>query len=284
MKLSGVQMAQVFLAALIFCLSVAMMGTAGHTLQAYRGQSGTNPWWLPLWNEHFNVRGTNSLIGSAALSTVTTLGFIILCFVPKSHHSGGPTQAESPLKKKQDQLNLPKRPTHFAFTSILLTLPSASVSLSIVIYVHVLNHVSPRTETIQTWTCKLRNQRPLNVDAVVPSGVSNHQFARLCAESKFAHYTSLVVFLLQAIMLVGAVLGWVVDKWHAHKHRKQQWQETSSVVEMSMHLGPNSRSDTENSRTDVAAAAAAKDEESGGVRKETHVSVQPLRNMAPSRY
>ncbi|KAK7543896.1 hypothetical protein JOL62DRAFT_72286 [Phyllosticta paracitricarpa] len=264
MKLSGVQMAQVFLAALIFCLSVAMMGTAGHTLQAYRGQSGTNPWWLPLWNEHFNVRGTNSLIGSAALSTVTTLGFIILCFVPK--------------------LNLPKRPTHFAFTSILLTLPSASVSLSIVIYVHVLNHVSPRTETIQTWTCKLRNQRPLNVDAVVPSGVSNHQFARLCAESKFAHYTSLVVFLLQAIMLVGAVLGWVVDKWHAHKHRKQQWQETSSVVEMSMHLGPNSRSDTENSRTDVAAAAAAKDEESGGVRKETHVSVQPLRNMAPSRY
>lgn len=265
MKLSGAQMAQLCLAALVFCLSVAIMGTAGHTLQTYRGQSGTNPYWLPLWSEHFNVRGTNSLIGSAAFSTVTTLGFIILCFVPK--------------------FNLPKRPTHFAFLSILLTLPSASVTLSIVIYVHVLNYASPRTETIQTWTCKLQNQRPLNVNAAVPSGVSNHQFGTLCAESKFAHYTSLVVFLLQAIMLVGAVLGWVVDKWHAHKNRKQQWQETSSVVEMSMHLGPNSRSDTENSIATTDVVAAAKDEELGaGAHKETHVSVQPLRNMAPSRY
>lgn len=88
-KLSKVQMAQVAVAALVFCLSVAIMGTAGHSLQVYRGQSSTNPWWLPLWNQHFNVRGTNSLIGSSAFSTVTTLVFIALCFVPKvsnAHH------------------------------------------------------------------------------------------------------------------------------------------------------------------------------------------------------
>ncbi|KAK8245330.1 hypothetical protein HDK77DRAFT_249913 [Phyllosticta capitalensis] len=223
-KLSKVQMAQVAVAALVFCLSVAIMGTAGHSLQVYRGQSSTNPWWLPLWNQHFNVRGTNSLIGSSAFSTVTTLVFIALCFVPK--------------------LNLANHPTHFAFISILLTLPSASVTLSIVVYVHVLNYQSPASETIQTWTCKLKNATPLNASAAVSDGVSNHQFSRLCAESKFAHYTSLVVFLLQAMMLVGAVFGWVVDKWHAHKQKKQQWQETSSVVEMNMHLGERSDTDT----------------------------------------
>lgn len=87
------------------------------------------------------------------------------------------------------------------------------------------------------------------------------------------------MFLLQAMMLVGAVFGWVVDKWHAHKQKKQQWQETSSVVEMNMHLGE--RSDTDTSTANAAPSLAMKDEERG---VPTTVSVQPLRSMAPSRY
>lgn len=71
------------LAALSFAFAVTILGTAAHTMSVYNIQSGVNPWWIPLWAEHFDVRGTRSLIGSAAVVLILNLFFCVVNFVPR---------------------------------------------------------------------------------------------------------------------------------------------------------------------------------------------------------
>ncbi|KAF2143308.1 uncharacterized protein K452DRAFT_307459 [Aplosporella prunicola CBS 121167] len=208
------RIAQLSIAGLCLAFGVAIMGTAGHTLDVYRSQYSTNPWWLPLWSSHFNVRGTNVLIGAGAVATVVNLTFIALCLLPK--------------------LNLTERTTLRAFITITLIFPSALISFITVIYVHVINHSAPDTETIQTWTCKVKGQKPGPGSGRLASAISNGDFGRLCTESKFALYTTLVIFLLQTAMLVGAIVTWCVEKYSAHKQRK--FEDVSSVEMKEPHV------------------------------------------------
>lgn len=78
-----IRIAQLSLAGLSFIFGVCIMGTAGHALAVYNDQYSTNPWWLPLWNGHFDVRGTNTLVGAGAVITFFNLLFLVLCFLPK---------------------------------------------------------------------------------------------------------------------------------------------------------------------------------------------------------
>ncbi|OJD30099.1 uncharacterized protein BKCO1_6600034 [Diplodia corticola] len=208
-----IRIAQLSLAGLSFIFGICIMGTSGHTLAVYNAEYSTNPWWLPLWNGHFDVRGTNTLIGAGAVITILNLAFLILCFLPK--------------------LNLTERTTARAFITLGLVFPTLVVAFGCFVYAAVLNKNSPSVETIQTWTCKFKGKRPSDTTISVPTGVSNQEFSRLCAESKFALYTTLVVFLLQGFMLVIAVLGWCVEKWYARKQRKQSKLEDGNSVEMS---------------------------------------------------
>ncbi|KAL1630230.1 hypothetical protein SLS56_005055 [Neofusicoccum ribis] len=214
MQPSHVRIAQLSLAGLSFIFGVCILGTAGHALSVYRAEYSTNPWWLPLWNGHFDVRGANTLIGGGAVITLFNLAFIGLCLLPK--------------------LNLKERTTARAFITLGLAFPTMVVAFGCFIFAAVLNKNAPDVETIQTWTCKFQGKRPANTSISVPSGVSNHEFGRLCAESKFALYTTLVVFLLQGFMLVVAIFGWCIEKWYARKQRKQYGSEHGSV-EMNDH-------------------------------------------------
>ena len=88
------------------------------------------------------------------------------------------------------------------------------------IWAHILNHNVPRSDTIQTWSCKWKGSQPLQQDESVPGDMGNSSFGGLCSESRFALYGTLVVFLLLGVSVVVGMMGWVADKWAARRQRK----------------------------------------------------------------
>ncbi|KAF2085489.1 hypothetical protein K490DRAFT_67647 [Saccharata proteae CBS 121410] len=244
MEPSVLRITQLSISGLCLCLSIAIIGTAGHSLQVYRSQYLTNPWWLPLWNAHFDVHGTNTLIGAGATALFLNLVFIGCCLFPK--------------------LRLTERPTLRALLTLAVASLSCIVAFAAVIFVHVLNNQSPQTETIQTWTCKFKGKKPASgidgsgdgtgdTGVSIPTDISNAAFGELCEESKFALYALLVVFLLQGSMLAVAVLAWCVDKWTARKNKK--FHDVSNVE---MQAGPGGEvydGSKRNTNVDVRAVA-----------------------------
>jgi hypothetical protein len=72
------------LATLSTMLSVAVLGTVGHSYHLYQIQTAANnPWWLPLWPQHFDTTGTRALIGAGAGITLLNLVYITVSVVPK---------------------------------------------------------------------------------------------------------------------------------------------------------------------------------------------------------
>ncbi|KAF2735640.1 hypothetical protein EJ04DRAFT_190243 [Polyplosphaeria fusca] len=193
--------AQLAIFGLSAAMSIAILGTAAHTLDVFNKQQSSNPWWLPLWPQHFDVQGTKALIGSSTTTFVLCIAFIVLTVIP--------------------QLNLAAKPTLRALLSLCLALPSALLTLVTVIYTHILNNDSPDLDTIQTWTCKYKNAQPLDQDMALPTNMGNGNFGSLCKESKFALYGTLVVFLMLSANMGLSVVTWLADKWSARQTRKE---------------------------------------------------------------
>jgi len=208
--------AQAVLIGLCFALSVAILGTAGHTLHVFKTQQSSNPWWLPLWPQHFDTHGTSALIGSAAAVTVLSAIFLVFALVPR--------------------FNPASRYTFRAALALGTALPGGLVTLCTIVYAHILNNNSPDLDTIQTWTCKYKNDRPMEQDIKLPSGMGNGAFGSLCRESKFAIYGTLVVFLLLSMSFGVSIVAWLADKWAA-RQRGKEWADQNNV-EMAGHA-PN---------------------------------------------
>ncbi|KAF1986327.1 hypothetical protein K402DRAFT_355640 [Aulographum hederae CBS 113979] len=190
------------ISALCFVFSIAVVGTAGHTLQVFNRQTAMqNPWWLPLWPGHFDTHGTSVLIGVGAAVLVFNGLYLLVTFVPR--------------------FNLKNHPTLSALAAFAATLPSILLSLVAVVYVHVLNQNSESSDTIQTWTCRFKNSQPA-ANLSIPTDMSNELFSNLCTESKFALYATLVVLILQIIMVGLAVAAWISEKVVARKEKKMQ--------------------------------------------------------------
>jgi hypothetical protein len=68
-------------AALSLSMAVAIDGTAIDTYRIFlRQRSVNNPWWLPLWPQHFDTTGTKVLIGASsglALLNIVLLGLSV---------------------------------------------------------------------------------------------------------------------------------------------------------------------------------------------------------------
>lgn len=75
--------AQTVITGLVVAFSIAILGTAGHTLSVFNKQQSSNPWWLPLWPQHFDVHGTKALVASAAVSLVLSGVFLAMSLIPK---------------------------------------------------------------------------------------------------------------------------------------------------------------------------------------------------------
>ncbi|KAH7128305.1 hypothetical protein B0J11DRAFT_267626 [Dendryphion nanum] len=194
--------AQAVIAGLSAAMSVAILGTSAHTLHIYNTQQSTNPWWLYLWPQHFDVSGTKALVASATTTIVLSLVFLVFGLVPK--------------------FSLSNKHTLRALISLGTTIPSALLALVTVIYAHIINHNAPELDTIQTWTCRYRNSQPVvKQSADLASSMANSNFDSLCMESKFALYGTLTVFLLLSANMGLAVVTWLADKWAARKTRKE---------------------------------------------------------------
>lgn len=122
------------------------------------------------------------------------------------------------------QFNLANKHTLRALIALGTTIPSALLALVTVIYAHVINHDTPNHDTIQTWTCKYKNSKPLQQDLALPANMGNGNFGSLCMQSKFALYGTLTVLLLLGGSMALSVLGWLADKWSARQTRKEMEQ------------------------------------------------------------
>lgn len=75
-------LAQTVITGLVVAMSIAILGTAAHTLDVFNKQQTSNPWWLPLWPQHFDVNGTKGLIASAVVTLVLSGVFLVMSVVP----------------------------------------------------------------------------------------------------------------------------------------------------------------------------------------------------------
>ncbi|KAF1994547.1 hypothetical protein P154DRAFT_447374 [Amniculicola lignicola CBS 123094] len=194
-------LAQSVLVGLSLALSIAILGTAAHTLAVFNKQQSSNPWWLPLWPQHFDVHGTKGLVGSAATVTILSIAFLVAALVPK--------------------FNLLGRPTLRALLGLGTAFPSALITLITLIYAHILNSDAPEIDTIQTWTCKYKGSSPLEQDIPLPKGMGNGNFGSLCQQSKFTLYGTLVVCLLTCGSVVLTFVTWLASKWAGRQSRKE---------------------------------------------------------------
>ncbi|PSN75043.1 hypothetical protein BS50DRAFT_567793 [Corynespora cassiicola Philippines] len=194
-------LAQAGITGVIVAFSIAILGTSAHTLDVFNKQQTSNPWWLPLWPQHFEVSGTKALLASSVVTLVLSGTFLIMSLVPK--------------------LNLANRHTLRALLALGTTLPTGLLTLVTIIYAHILNNNAPELDTIQTWTCKYKDSRPLQQDPQMPSNMGNGNFSGLCRESKFALYGTLTVFLLLGASMGLSIVTWLADKWTARQQRKE---------------------------------------------------------------
>jgi hypothetical protein len=60
-------------------ISIATLVCAAATLRLFDSQQGTNPWLLPIWRNHFDLRGLKLVAGtSAAIMLFDLVGVVVL--------------------------------------------------------------------------------------------------------------------------------------------------------------------------------------------------------------
>lgn len=205
-------LAQTVITGLVIVFSIAILGTSAHTLDIFNKQQTSNPWWLPLWPQHFDVHGTKALIASSVIALTLSSAFLIATFLPS--------------------LQLKQKHTLRAALSLCTTLPSLLLTLITTIWAHILNRQTPDIDTIQTWACKYQHSSPLRQDLSLPSNMGNSNFGAICRESRFALYGTLVIFLLLGASMVLSFVCWAADKYAARQERKGRENGEGSVSEL----------------------------------------------------
>lgn len=69
--------------ALSICLSIAIIGCTGRTINVFQGKHKSNPWLLPIWPNHFDTRELHALAGTSAAIVVLNGLLALALFVPK---------------------------------------------------------------------------------------------------------------------------------------------------------------------------------------------------------
>ena len=65
------------------CLSIGIIGTAGRSYYIFTSHAsrGDNPWFLPSWPNHFDMRELQTLIGTSASIFVLNAVLVLAMFV-----------------------------------------------------------------------------------------------------------------------------------------------------------------------------------------------------------
>lgn len=172
---------------LALIISIATLACAASTLRLFESQQGTNPWLLPIWRNHFDLRGLKLVVGtSAAVALFDLVGVVVLVVLAVQVSlwlfTEGSMPRCIPVLDTDDgffpslQLLAVSSSTALlisAMTSLLsacLALPAATLPL-------VLNARAPGRDTLQSWTCGWVSQG-LNTHDGMPG-----DFGRVCGES-----------------------------------------------------------------------------------------------------
>jgi len=95
-------LAQTVITGLVIALSIAILGTSAHTLVVYNKQQRHNPWWTPMWSQHFDTQGTKALLASSVVTLVLSAVFLVLSLIPK---------VRLPLTRDEDNERMLIRPS-----------------------------------------------------------------------------------------------------------------------------------------------------------------------------
>ncbi|KAK4972628.1 hypothetical protein LTR28_011997 [Elasticomyces elasticus] len=146
------------------CLSIATLGCAGHLLHLFHSQRQSSPWWLPVWPQHFDTRGTEASIGAAAAVVVVDVLGLFLAF---------------------------GRAWWCRVVPLACALVGASLALVALVTQAVFEHASGvgTRDTLRTWTCgwSAVGVEDTGGDAAVPG-----DFGSICRESAFLNTESLL--------------------------------------------------------------------------------------------
>jgi len=83
-SLSWIRPVQLLLVTLSTFTAIAILGTAAHAFSVYQtGQAANNPWWLPLWPQHFYTTNAEAVIGASAGIVLLNVVYIVLFLLPK---------------------------------------------------------------------------------------------------------------------------------------------------------------------------------------------------------
>ena len=83
-SLNLIRPVQLLLATLSTLTAGAILGTAAHAFSVYAtGRAANNPWWLPLWPQHFDTASAEAVIGASAGIVLLNVAYIVLSLVPK---------------------------------------------------------------------------------------------------------------------------------------------------------------------------------------------------------
>jgi len=79
-----IRLVQLLLVTLSTLIAVAILGTAAHAFSVYqKGRALNNPWWLPLWPQHFYTANAKAVIGASAGIVLLNVVYIVLVLLPK---------------------------------------------------------------------------------------------------------------------------------------------------------------------------------------------------------
>jgi hypothetical protein len=183
------------LLALALILSIATLACAATTLNLFESQQSTNPWLLPVWRSHFDLRGLKLVVGtSAAIALFDLVAMVVVVLVvvqvrfPLTSiwsiglsviEDAKPTlitisQIEILTNIVSQPQILPLPPTTALLISATTSLISACLALPAATLPLVLNARAPGKDTLQSWTCSWVSQ---NHDGMPGD------FGRVCGES-----------------------------------------------------------------------------------------------------
>lgn len=69
-------------ACLSVVLNIAILACAARTLHLFHDQQSTNAWFLPIWPNHFDLRGLQTLIGTSVATLVLNAVAVVALLVP----------------------------------------------------------------------------------------------------------------------------------------------------------------------------------------------------------
>ncbi|KAI5252468.1 hypothetical protein E4T42_03450 [Aureobasidium subglaciale] len=171
MAIRPITRSPILLLTISICLALPLLAISSHVLSSYRVEHASNPWWLPIWHEHFDNRGIVAVIVTSSIVfalDIVSIGLVV---------AGNKTGDKSKISK---------------WTIVAVMLVATVASLVAMIMPAVTNAAVPsKSDTIQTWTCHWKD-----VDGAPDN------FESLCHESKFTSYTPVPLFVIHLLLLV----------------------------------------------------------------------------------